>query len=402
MRDGRTAGVHDGGLDPGGAVRAVLERSVDRGELHGAVWLVERDGDVTAGALGAHGPGDERPLRRDSILRLSSVTKPVTGVLAAALVGDGDLDPAAPVDQWLPELADRQVLVDPAGPLDRTVPSPRPVTVADLLELRGGIGMDFTGPFPGPVLGALAAAGLPGGPPAPQEGPGPDAWIAAVGGVPLQHAPGTRWLYHTGLQVLGVLLERCSGTPLPELLAARLTRPLGMRDTGFQVPPEDLDRFGPQWLPGADGPVLYDPTDGQWARPPVFPDAAAGLVSTVDDLATLARAVLDGGRGPDGAVVVQPEALATAVQPRVGPLDPDGRDGWGRGLGVCLADQPDGRHAGTYGWDGGLGSSWWTDPVTRTTAILLTPDGWASPEPPPVYRAFWSAAFGGGGSDLGT
>jgi CubicO group peptidase (beta-lactamase class C family) len=74
--------------------------------------------------------------------------------------------------------------------------------------------------------------------------------------------------------------------------------------------------------------------------------------------------------------------------------DPDAGEGWGLGIGVKTADQPDGRHAGTYGWDGGLGSTWWTDPVTDTVAILLTTDAWTSPQPTPVFTDFWTAAFG--------
>ena len=136
--------------------------------------------------------------------------------------------------------------------------------------------MDFAGPFPGTVLGALAAQGLPVGPPAPQASPGPDEWMRVVGSVPLSHQPGARWLYNTGAQVLGVLVARAAGRPLPELLAQRLLDPLGMTDTGFHVPPDRLDRFGRQWL----GPDVYDEPDGQWATPPAFPDAASGLVST--------------------------------------------------------------------------------------------------------------------------
>ena len=79
---------------------------------------------------------------------------------------------------------------------------------------------------------------------------------------------------------------------------------------------------------------------------------------------------------------------------RGGAHDADGREGWGLGIGVLLADLPDGRHAGSYGWDGGLGSTWWTDPVTDTVAILLTTDAWTSPQPTPVFTDFWTAAFG--------
>nr|WP_304438212.1 serine hydrolase domain-containing protein [Cellulomonas sp. Root137] len=221
-----------------------------------------------------------------------------------------------------------------------------------------------------------AERGLPVGPPAPQQSPAPDEWMRVVGSVPLAAQPGARWLYNTGAQVLGVLVARAAGRPLPELLAERLLDPLGMVDTGFHVPPDRLGRFGRQWL-GAD---VYDEVDGQWARPPAFPDAASGLVSTVADLHAFATSLR-----------AAPQADMLTAQG--GAHDEEGREGWGLGIGVLLADLPDGRHAGSYGWDGGLGSTWWTDPVTDTVAILLTTDAWTSPQPTPVFTDFWTAAF---------
>ena len=356
--------------------RAVRAR-VASGEVHGAAWLVDRGGSVTGGVAGVARP--------DSIFRLSSVTKPVVAALAMALIDDGVLGLDDDVDEWLPELADRRALRHPDSPLEDTVPADRPITVRDVLEFRLGIGVDFAGPFPGAVLGALAERGLPVGPPAPQQSPGPDEFLRIVGGVPLTAQPGKRWLYNTGAQVLGVLLARAAGQPLPELLAARLLDPLGMTDTGFHVPAERLSRLDRQWL----GDDVYDEADGQWSRPPAFPDAAAGLASTVADLhafATMLRA--------RGATVLSPQAVTAMTSAHVGAHDPDGHEGWGLGLGVFLSDAPDGRHAGTYGWDGGLGQTWWTDPVTDTIAILLTTDAWTSPQPTPVFGDFWREAFG--------
>ncbi|MDQ0372746.1 serine hydrolase domain-containing protein [Cellulomonas humilata] len=346
-------------------VRTAVEARVGSGEVHGAAWLVDRAGDVTVGAAGTGAP--------DTIFRISSVTKPVVAVLAMQLVDEGLLSLDDPVDRLLPELAGRRVLRSPDAPIDDTVLAERPVTVRDVLEFRLGLGMDFTGPFPGTVLGALAERGLPAGPPAPQAAPGPDEWMRIVGSVPLSHQPGARWLYNTGAQVLGVLVARAAGRPLPELLAERLLDPLGMTDTGFHVPPDQRGRFGRQWL----GPEVYDEPDGQWSTPPAFPDAASGLVSTVADLHAFAASL----RTAD-------PVIRTARHGEHG----DG-EGWGLGIGVKVTDLPDGRHAGSYGWDGGLGSTWWTDPVTDTIAILLTTDAWTSAEPTPVFTDFWRAAF---------
>jgi len=216
-----------------------------------------------------------------------------------------------------------------------------------------------------------------------------------LGTLPLASQPGERWLYSTGASVLGVLIARAADRSLPELLAERILEPIGMTDTGFGVPTGALARLGPLWMPPQDGEPAqqYDPADGQWARSPAFPDAADGLVSTVGDVALFAAMLKAGGVTGDRRIL-SADAVRTMTTARVGPIDPVG-GGWGLGIGVREQDEPGGRHAGSYGWDGGLGSSWWTDPVSGVTAILLTNQMWTSPEPPPVFTDFWAAAFGG-------
>lgn len=147
-------------------------------------------------------------------------------------------------------------------------------------------------------------------------------------------------------------------------------------------------------MPARDGgsPQVYDPAAGQWATPPAFPDAGDGLVSTLGDVAAFAEMVAAGGVFA-GRRVLSTRAVSEMTTSRVGPVDADGM-GWGLGIGVRERDEPGGRHAGSYGWDGGLGTSWWTDPVSGVTAILLTNQMWTSPKPPPVFTDFWSAAFG--------
>jgi CubicO group peptidase (beta-lactamase class C family) len=371
-------------------VEQVVAAAVAAGEVPGAAWRVERDGEVARGAAGTHTPGGADPVAPDTVFRLASVTKPVVAVAAVALVEDGTLGLDEPVGRWLPELAAPRVLADPADPAAGTVPARRPITVRDVLTLRLGTGLDFTVPWPSPTVAALGEAGLPAGPPQPQAAPPPDEWLRRLASVPLSHQPGERWLYHVGSSVLGVLVARAAGRPLPEVLAARVLDPLGMRSTGFGVPDGARDRLGPHWTPpdGSGTRQPYDPADGQWSRPPAFPDGGDGLVSTVDDLAALGRALLTGG-----APVLRPDTVRAMLTEQAGPVDDEG-GGWGLGLGVRRADEPGGRHAGSAGWDGGLGASWWIDPVTGTTAVLLTNQLWASPAPPPVFTAFRAAAFG--------
>ncbi|RFU22951.1 serine hydrolase domain-containing protein [Geodermatophilus marinus] len=376
-------------------VAAVVGDHVAAGAVPGAAWWAHRDGEVARGAAGVHTPGGEDPVRPDTVFRVASVTKPVVAVAALSLLEEGLIGLDDPVDGILPELADRRVLADPTDPAAGTVPAERPITVRDVLTCRLGLGIDFTVPWPSPTVAAALAAGLPVGPPAPQAAPAPDEWLRRLATLPLAHQPGRRWLYHTGASVLGVLVARVAGRPLPEVLAERVLGPVGMTSTGFGVPEGARDRLGPHWgPPGADGRrELYDPADGQWARPPAFPDGGDGLVSTVDDLAALAGVLAAGGRTPDGTTVLQAGTVRAMLTEQAGPVDDEG-GGWGLGTGVRRADEPGGRHAGSWGWDGGLGSSWWTDPVTGATAVLLTNQMWSSPQPPAVFGDLRAAVFG--------
>ncbi|WP_409330533.1 serine hydrolase domain-containing protein [Trujillonella humicola] len=244
-------------------------------------------------------------------------------------------------------------------------------------------------------MAALGGAGLPAGPPQPQAAPPPDEWLRRVATVPLAHQPGERWLYHVGASVLGVLVGRATGRALPEVLAERVLTPLGMCATGFGVPERARGRLGAHWTPpdGDGRRECYDPADGQWARRPAFPDGGDGLVSTVDDLAAFAGMLAAGGRSPGGRRVLADGTVAAMLTEQAGPVDDEG-GGWGLGVGVRREGEPGGRSAGSYGWDGGLGSSWWTDPVTGATGVLLTNQMWSSPQPPPLFDAFRAAVFG--------
>src|SRR5205085_1302318 len=169
-----------------------------------------------------------------------------------------------PVDELLPELADRRVLVDGRGPIDgETVAAQRPITLLDLLTFRLGLGMDFEAPWPQPLLEAMDELGIGTAPPDPQTPPEPDEWMKRLSTLPLLYQPGARWLYHTGADVLGVLVARAAGKPLEDVLRERVFDPLDMRDTTFAT--RQLDRFGSCY--GTDAatgaPLLIDAPDGQ-------------------------------------------------------------------------------------------------------------------------------------------
>jgi CubicO group peptidase (beta-lactamase class C family) len=379
----------------------VVGGHVDRGSVVGASWLVARGGEVHHGVAGTLEDGGGPPVGEDTIFRISSMTKPVTAIAALILVDECTLRLDEPVDRWLPELADRQVLARPGGPLEETVPAHRPVTLRDLLTFRLGWGMDFSFSTPQPVLEAMAELGLGVGPPRPAGPPEPDEWMRLVSTLPLEYQPGTKWLYHTSADVLGVLVARAAGRPFGTVLRERIFEPLGMRDTAFVVPAEDLTRFGPCYWndPASGGRVVFDPADGEWSRPPAFPSGGAGLVSTLADYQAFAELLMGRGsyRGQRLVSRVAVETMTTNqltdAQREASVVDLQGGVGWGFGVGVHVRRTQPTASVGTYGWDGGLGTSWHNDPAEDLTGIILTNQAWSSPAPPPVCQDFWTATY---------
>jgi CubicO group peptidase (beta-lactamase class C family) len=391
------------GFEPGQLerLRELMADHVQRDTVGGVAWLAARDDDVEVGVAGTLTRGEGEPVRRDSIFRISSMTKPIVAAGALVLVEECRLRLEDPVDELLPELADRRVLVDQRGPIDgETVPADRPITVEDVLTFRLGLGMDFTAPWPQPLLEAMSELGLAAGPPEPQLPPEPDEWMRRLSTLPLLHQPGERWLYNTGSDVLGVLIGRASGQPLDVYLRERVFEPLGMSDTGFATP--HVDRLGTCYTrdPQTGERAVFDPPQGQWAKPPAFPSGGAGLVSTVDDYHAFARLLLSGGRLPDGSRLLSRASVEAMTSDHLGvawgspSTSPDGSQGWGYGVGVQVRPAGLTRPAGSYGWAGGLGSSWANDPHRRLAGILLTTDAFSGPYPPPaVIQDFWTCAY---------
>jgi CubicO group peptidase (beta-lactamase class C family) len=359
-----------------------MQGYVDRGEIEGVVTAVARKGEVHVAAYGS--------ARRDTIFRISSMTKPITAAATLMLVDDGVLALDAPVERWLPELADRRVLRRPDAGLDDTVPAQRAFTVRELLTFTFGFGIVFDA---SPIAKASEALALGQGMPAPQTPPAPDEWLRRFATLPLMHQPGERWMYNTGSDLLGVLIGRAAKAPFEDVLRERVFEPLGMRDTAFHVPPEKRARFVPSLL--HDG-TLYDPVDGQWATPPAFPLGGAGLVSTVDDYLAFSTMLLRGGDG-----LLSREAIAQMTRDQLTPAQKaatqwwpaDWFDGHGWGFGVQVNTVEDaGGAVGTFGWDGGLGTSWRANAAEQTTMIVLTQRAFSSPQPPPLHEAFWIEA----------
>jgi CubicO group peptidase (beta-lactamase class C family) len=387
-----------------GRMHDVMAGYVERGEIPGLVTLVSRRGEVHIDAIGMKALGGREPIQRDTIFRIASLTKPVAAAAALILVEECRLRLDEPVDRLLPELAARRVLKRLEGPVDDTVPANRPITLRDLLTFRLGFGMIMAPPDTYPIQKATSELGLGQGPPAPASMPAPDEWMRRFGTLPLMYQPGERWMYHTGSDVLGVLIARASGQPFETFLRERLFEPLGMKDTGFSVPASKINRLATQYLtdPQTAALVLYDEAKGgQWSRPPAFPSGGGGLVSTVDDYLAFGRMMLDKGRHGRERVLSR-SSIETMTTDQLTPEQKaasglvDGYfDSHGYGFGVSMVTRRDdvAGSVGSFGWDGGFGTSWRSDPREDLVIILMTQAAWTSPNPPDVTRDFWTLAY---------
>ncbi|MHC5903203.1 serine hydrolase domain-containing protein [Streptomyces sp. S6] len=372
-----------------------LHRYVGEGRVPGAVGLVARGDDVqvvTAGSVDVEGSA---PMARDSVFRLASVTKPVTAAAVMMLVDEGRLALDSPVSRWLPELASPSVVRSPSSAVDDVVPAARPVTVEDLLSFRTGWGLpsDFSLPA------AQALLTVQGDVRPRQDWPDPDTWLTLLSRVPMLRQPGDAWLYTTSSDLQAVLVSRVSGRSFPEFLAERVFEPLGMRDTGFEVPAAKRHRFTSAYVPGADGgPALSSsPDDPQWATVPAFPSGGSGLVSTADDLLAFGRMLLAGGEAHGRPLLSLASVRRmttnhlTAAQRTAAALFLEGQ-GWGYGGQVDLSPIAPWNTPGRYGWSGGTGTTAHITPASGTVTVLLTQLAMTSPTPTPLMRDFWSSA----------
>jgi CubicO group peptidase (beta-lactamase class C family) len=387
---------------PGGLSTARLRRMhdvmagyVERGDVPGMVTLVSRRGEAHVDAIG---------MQRDTIFRIASMSKPITAAATMMLVEECKLRLDEPVDRLLPELANRKVLKRLDGRLDDTVPAIRPITARDLLTFRLGFGLVMAPPDKYPIVKVANELQIGLGPPSPGTMPAPDEWMRRLGTLPLMHQPGERWMYNTGADVLSVLIARASGQPFETFLRERIFERLGMKDTSFSVPAAKLDRLATSyWTNFQTGKLeIFDEAEGgQWSRPPAFPSGAGGLVSTIDDYQAFGQMMLNKGKYGSERVLSRPavEAMTTdqltPEQKAVSGLVPGYFDshGWGFGVAMVTKRGDVAGSVGKFGWDGGLGTSWYSDPKEDMVTILLTQRAWTSPSPPNVCLDFWTLAY---------
>jgi CubicO group peptidase (beta-lactamase class C family) len=391
-----------------GRMRGVLERYVESGRVPGLVALVSRGDETHVEAIGTMRHDGGAPMHRDTIFRMASTSKPVSVAAAMVLLDECRLRLDDPVDPWLPELADRRVLKRVDGPLDDTVPARRPITVRDVLTSTFGLGMDMTS-LGTPIMDKVFEQGLT--PNLPEPMPEPDEWIRRLGTLPLMHQPGQRWQYHISSDLLGVLVARVTGHSFDTFLRERIFDPLGMKDTGFHVPAEKIDRLPPLYAPDPQTGQFHvwdEAEGGRHSQPPAFPGGSGGLVSTADDYHAYFRMLLNGGMHGRERILSRP-AVELMTTNRLTPEQQAARTamardnvhvsfgqgqhgGWGFGMAVRTY-RGDYASVGQFGWDGGSGTSTYADPDKQLTGILLTQVGASVADPVRLMHDFWTMLY---------
>lgn len=382
-----------------------LKQFVDQRQVPGYVALVWRDGKTEIEAYGER-PDSGGPITEDTLFRIASMTKPITAVATLKLVEQGVFDLQDPIDRWLPEMADRQVLKRLDGPVGEAVPAKRRITIEDLLTFRMGFGMimDFSRQYP--ILDRFEKDGLLGlGAPDLESPHSHDEWLKRFSELPLMVQPGEMWQYNTAYYLLSAFLSRVTGKKLDQLFKELIFDPLGMKDTGFTVSPSQVSRFSDcYWFDSEHEKLeLFDAGDDSlWGQTPRFLDGAAGLVSTGVDFLTFAKMLMSEGMH-EGKSFLSSELLNSMTMNHLTPeqrakptFSPDQWRNHGYGYGVSVLMYESRKHhgkEGQYGWDGGLGSSWRNDPKSKLIGILLTERTFDSPELPPIHEQFWDEVY---------
>jgi CubicO group peptidase (beta-lactamase class C family) len=385
-------------------MRHVLSGHVERKEIPGLVALVSHHDDVHVEVLGTLAFHHPEPMKRDSIFRIASITKPITAVAAMILVEECKLRLDDSIDPWLPELANRRVLKSISSDLDDTVPALRAITVRDLLTYRMGFGSVMAMPDTYPIQKLIREYRIGGdGPMLPSAAPSLEEWLQKLGSLPLLAQPGERWMYHVSGDVLGALISRVSGRSLGTFMRERIFDPIGMKDTAFHIPPEKVHRLPAFYFFNRQTNKLDffdDVANSAWQYEPPFESGGGGLVSTIDDYFAFSRMMLNKGRHGRAQIL----SRATVELMTSDQLTPEQRTGseiffgshssWGLGMAVDIRRNEIFQTPGRFGWTGGFGTTAYTDPAERMIGILFMQRMMDSPEPPKVFNDFWTLAYG--------
>jgi CubicO group peptidase (beta-lactamase class C family) len=362
------------------ALRRVLRELVAEGLIPGAVLLVGRGArllhhDVT----GWQDVAARTPMRRDTIFRYYSMSKPIASVAVMALVEQGRLRLDDPVERTLPELANLRVYASGGLSDMQTVPAERSITIADLLTHRSGITYHFMGE--GPVQQYYRAHGVmrdtPVGRRPTDAAPAPDLaeLVRRLGTAPLLHQPGTHFAYSYSTTVLGAVIERVTGERLDVALRRLIFAPLGMRDAGFFVTDAALNRFVTNYVATPKGlQAIEMPAQSDYRNASRLLDAGGAIAGTADDYYRFARMIAGGG-GIDGRRVLSRGALEDALAPKLTVEGMGPRPfqfGYGFQRGDAASEAAGQLPNGAVGWSGSGNTYFWVAPETSGIVVFMT------------------------------
>jgi len=374
---------------PGSNADALVHRYVAEGKVPGivvAIGVGDRpthyfvDGRIAAEpAAPVAGP--------DSLWRVYSMTKPITGMAAMILVEEGKLKLDQPISDFIPAFKTMRVLDEPDGTTLASHPATHPITVRNLLTHTAGLG--YTIITKGALLGEYNRLGLN---PAQVSSalepnmrsarpPSLEDFANKVATLPLMAEPGSKWSYSVGLDVMGRVIEVASGMKFDAFVQKRIFDPLQMKSSFFTVPASEAGRLATNYYYMGDNRVAVDPGAGSiWLTPPSFPYGGAGLVMSARDYDRFLHMLQDGGT-LDGVRVMKPETVKLAMSNLLpagadtsllrGLTNVPGQLGFGAGGSVYLQDVPGAASKGTFGWGGAAGTIAWVDPVRNVRGTVM-------------------------------
>ena len=376
-----------------------MQLEVDQKELAGVVTVLARHGKVVEErTYGKKDIASGKPMTTDTIFRIYSMTKPVTGVAMMILYEEGKWRPSDPISKFIPEFAHLKVFkgIDQSGKMILEDPI-HPPTMRELMTHTAGFTYGIFGASPVDKMyqdqRVLQSQSL-------------QDMIDKLSKTPLLYQPGTRWVYSVSMDIQGYIVEKLSGQSLPDFMQQHIFGPLKMKDTGFYVPKEKWDRFATLYAGDKDGKMVASPPDGSYAAQPTMPSGGGGLVSTAQDYMRFAQMLLNRGE-LDGVRILSPASVALMTSNHLAPQLMTGeffigsetiRPGLGYGYDYAVftdpheADEIVGKD--TFYWLGAADTWFWVDPTNDLIFVGMTQRMFGPGQPnveqlsrPVVYQA---------------
>ena len=362
----------------------LLSRYIQPEKIAGCLTLISRHGETAhLSAMGSMDRERNKPMATDTIFRFYSMTKPITSVALMQLHEQGMFQLTDSVSRYIPQWRDLQVMTGGDWPNFETRPADRPMSMRDVLSHQSGLTYGF---MEGQLERAYNKADVYQA--GSMEGRDLQSMIDRLAELPLKFSPGDNWNYGVSTDVCGYLVETISGQRFDEYLQEHIFNPLGMEDTGFDVPPEKIDRFAANYERGPDRKLrlLDDPATSNYAEPQTFFSGGGGLVSTAHDYHRFCQMLLNGGE-LDGARLLGPKTIELMTmnhlpdgqdlsERALGTFSETANDGVGFGLGFAMiVDIPRTQNVGSLGeyyWGGAASTIFWIDPVEDMIVIFLT------------------------------